>query len=358
MLSRLARTHSTKASPLSSPVGDCRRHYAFSPVQSQPSPALDLDLEEHDFTDEELAEIDAFGIYSVILPPEPVAEPKRVQLLRPVPPHITRPSYIASSSWLPKLGSGFTLGDARITLGTEAEVKLRQSAKLAKNVLAFAGSLVRKPGISTEAIDKQVHEYILSNGAYPSPLGYKGFPASCCTSVNNVVCHGIPDERELEDGDIVNIDITVYLDGYHGDTSQTFLVGDVDEPGRALVRDTADALEAGIAACAPGKPFKAIGAAIQALADKRGHSIARFDGHGIGTEFHRQPWIIHQRNDQPGYMQPGHSFTIEPALVQGLKPDTWTFSDGWTESTLNCARSAQKEHMVLITQTGVEVLTA
>lgn len=151
MLSTLARTHCTRVSRssvlrllskrLPSTVGDCRRLYAFSPVQSQQSPALDPD--EHEFSDDELAEIDGFGLYSVVLPPEPTAEPKRVQLLRPVPPHIARPPYIASSSWLPRLGGGLALGDNRIALGTEEEVRLRKSAKLAKDVLAFAGSLVR-----------------------------------------------------------------------------------------------------------------------------------------------------------------------------------------------------------------------
>ena len=217
-----------------------------------------------------------------------------------------------------------------------------------------------KPGITTNAIDKAVHEYILKNNAYPSPLLYSGFPRSCCTSVNNIVAHGIPDDRPLLDGDIVNIDITVYLDGFHGDTSDTFLVSNVDVPGRTLVSATTDALEAGIAACKPGAPFAGIARAIheQVLASRLPHVVCQaFTGHGIGREFHRPPWIFHTLNEEPGVMQPGHCFTIEPCLIQGSNSRVWIFPDGWTASTENCARSAQAEHMVLITENGAEVLT-
>jgi len=176
--------------------------------------------------------------------------------------------------------------------------------------------------------------------------------------VNNVLVHGIPDDRPLEDGDILNIDVTVYLNGYHGDTSRTFLVGDVDEEGRDLIGVTSEALEAGIAVCGPGKPFKAIGKAIHDFADKRGYSVSsQFTGHGIGEVFHRAPWILHHRNEEPGIMLPGHCFTIEPCLIQGSNPRGWIFPDGWTASTENCARSAQKEHMVLITEHAAEVIT-
>ncbi|KAI0034364.1 methionyl aminopeptidase [Vararia minispora EC-137] len=306
----------------------------------------------------ELAEIDTFGAYSVVLPEEPHVFGVRHIPRREVPIHITRPPYASSGvRLLDGLGSVLTKGDGIIALGSPDEARLRASARLARDVLHFARTLVRVH-VTTDEIDAQVHRFIVSHGAYPSPLNYKGFPKSCCTSVNNVIVHGIPDQRVLKDGDIINIDITVYLDGYHGDTSDTFLVGEVDEPGRRLIESTATALEIGIAACGPGRPLKAIGAAISALASQRGYSIAQFDGHGIGTEFHRPPYIVHHRNDEPGFMQPGHCFTIEPALVQGSNPRSWTFPDGWTESTINCARSAQKEHMVLITKDGVDVLTA
>ncbi|KAI0371461.1 methionine aminopeptidase [Pilatotrama ljubarskyi] len=242
--------------------------------------------------------------------------------------------------------------------------RLRRAASLASEVLSFAGKLAQV-GRTTDAIDAAVHELILACGAYPSPLRYKGFPRSCCTSVNNIITHGIPDElsyylnlRPLQDGDIVNIDITVYLDGFHGDTSRTFLVGNVDDKGRDLVEITEAALEAGIAACGPGKPFKSIGSAIHELLRGKDYCVSpQFTGHGIGREFHRQPWIFHHLNDEPGEMQPGDCFTIEPALVQGTEPYGWTFPDGWSVSTENCARAAQAEHMVLITENGAEVLT-
>ncbi|KAG5720470.1 hypothetical protein E4T56_gene4748, partial [Termitomyces sp. T112] len=164
--------------------------------------------------------------------------------------------------------------------------------------------------------------------------------------------------RPLHDGDIINIDVTIYLNGYHGDTSQTFLVGNVDEQGRELVRLTNDALRAGIDACGPGRPFRNIGKAIHELTRNNNYSIStQFTGHGIGTVFHRPPWILHHLNDEPGVMLPGDCFTIEPSLIQGSNPRGWIFPDGWTASTENCARSAQAEHMVLITEHGAEVLT-
>lgn len=212
--------------------------------------------------------------------------------------------------------------------------------------------------MTTNSIDAAIHKFIIAHQAYPSPLLYKGFPRSCCTSVNNVVSHGIPDDRPLEDGDIVNIDVTVYLNGYHGDTSSTFLVGDVDEPGRDLVQMTNATLEAGIDACGPGRPFNCIGKAIFEVVRNTRHSVCpAFAGHGIGTVFHRPPWIYHTLNEEPGVMLPGHCFTIEPSLVQGSNPSVWIVPDGWTASTENCARSAQAEHMILITETGVDVLT-
>ncbi|KAN0132533.1 Peptidase M24, structural domain containing protein [Lactarius tabidus] len=295
-----------------------------------------------------------FGIYSVILPPEPFVFGVSHIAQRPVPPHILRPPYATpSSSAQPTSNSG----DGRIQLGSSGERRLRSAARLARNVLEYAGTLV-KVGSTTDALDAAIHEYIVAHSAYPSPLGYLGFPKACCTSVNNIITHGIPDDRCLEDGDIVNIDITVYLDGYHGDTSRTFLVGDVDEAGKELVATTSEALDAGIGVCGPGQPFKSIGKAIHDLADSRGYSVStQFTGHGIGEVFHRSPWVLHHRNSEPGTMMPGHCFTIEPCLIQGSNPNGWIFPDGWTASTENCARSAQKEHMILITEDGAEVIT-
>ncbi|KAI0268082.1 methionyl aminopeptidase [Gloeopeniophorella convolvens] len=296
----------------------------------------------------------SFGDYSIILPPEPFVFGVSHIAQRPVPSHIQRPPYVATSSASPPSG---TLGDGRIQLGSANEQCLRRAAKFAREVLKYAGTLV-KVGVTTDTLDAAVHEYIVAHSAYPSPLRYAGFPRACCTSVNNVVVHGIPDDRPLENGDIVNIDITVYLDGYHGDTSSTFLVGNVDDTGKDLVAVTNEALDIGIAECGPGRPFKSIGKAIHDFADKRGYSISSdFTGHGIGQVFHRSPWILHHRNDEPGVMLPGHCFTIEPCLIQGSNPRSWIFPDGWTASTENCARSAQKEHMILITEHGADVIT-
>ncbi|KAJ7069055.1 methionyl aminopeptidase, partial [Mycena belliarum] len=291
-----------------------------------------------------------FGSYAVILPPEPFVFGVSHIIPRPVPQNIPRPSYAGGSQTYQDV-------DGKVELRGAPERRLRAAAALARDIRDFAGTLV-KVNVTTNEIDAAVHKYCLSHLAYPSPLKFDGFPRSCCTSVNNIIAHGIPDDRPLEDGDIVNIDITVYLDGYHGDTSQTFLVGDVDEPGKELVRVTNAALEAGIAACGPGRHFRGIGQAIHTLIRGTSFSISpQFTGHGIGTAFHRKPWIIHDVNDEPETMQPGHCFTIEPCIIQGKSPTCWIFPDGWTASTEDCARSAQAEHMVLITEDGAEVLT-
>ncbi|KAG8959443.1 hypothetical protein FRC03_007974 [Tulasnella sp. 419] len=182
---------------------------------------------------------------------------------------------------------------------------------------------------------------------------------SCCTSVNNIIVHGIPDNRPLEDGDILNVDVTVYLDGYHGDTSRTFLIGDVDDQGRDLVRSANDALKAAISICGPGTSFKEIGKVIEELATRRGYSVSsQFSGHGIGKEFHQPPWVLHVANQEEGVMKPGHCFTIEPSLIQGDDPRGWMLPDGWTVLTESGARSAAAEHTILITEKGADVLTA
>ncbi|KAJ7146328.1 methionyl aminopeptidase [Mycena epipterygia] len=295
-------------------------------------------------------DVQHFGSYAVILPDEPFVFGVSHITPRSVPEHIVKPPYAGGSPDLQDV-------DGKIQLGGEPERRVRAAAILARQVREFAGALV-KVARTTNEIDAAVHEYCVSHSAYPSPLLYSGFPRSCCTSVNNVIAHGIPDDRPLEDGDIINIDITVYLDGYHGDTSQTFLVGNVDAPGTELVKVTNEALEVGIAACGPGRPFRDIGKAIHNLIRDTSFSISpQFTGHGIGTAFHRKPWIIHNLNDEPEIMRPGHCFTIEPCIIQGKTPTCWIFPDGWTASTEDCARSAQAEHMILITENGAEVLT-
>ncbi|KAG2360116.1 peptidase M24, structural domain-containing protein [Suillus spraguei] len=314
------------------------------------------------FDSDESREVDDFGTYSVILPEEPFVWGVSHITQRPVPSHIVRPKYAVQHD--PSMPSSEAdheqqyEGDGRVNLGSIGEKRIRAAATLAKNVRQYAGSLVQ-PGVTTNSIDAAIHNFIIAHEAYPSPLLYKGFPRSCCTSVNNVVSHGIPDDRPLEDGDIVNIDVTIYLNGYHGDTSSTFLVGDVDEPGRDLVHITNAALKAGIDACGPGRPFRGIGRAIHEIVRNTRHSVCpAFAGHGIGTfSTDLLGYTTLAMNEEPGVMLPGHCFTIEPSLVQGSNPSVWIFPDGWTASTENCARSAQAEHMILITETGVDVLT-
>eukprot|EP00160_Parvularia_atlantis_P001660 Unigene11342_Nuclearia_a/m.34633 Unigene11342_Nuclearia_a/g.34633 ORF Unigene11342_Nuclearia_a/g.34633 Unigene11342_Nuclearia_a/m.34633 type:complete len:222 (-) Unigene11342_Nuclearia_a:75-740(-) len=214
-------------------------------------------------------------------------------------------------------------------------------------------------GVTTDEVDRKLHAFMLARDLYPSPLNYKGFPKSVCTSVNNVVCHGIPDTRPLADGDIVNVDVTVYTRaGYHGDSSRTFLVGDVDEPGRAVVRAAHDAMMRAIDACRPGEPVNVIGNAIEDHVQALGFSTNRiFCGHGINRDFHTDPLVHHCRNNDMRRLEPGMVFTIEPIVNQGTTR-VWHWADGWTIATLDGARSAQFEHMVLITDRGVDVLTA
>lgn len=234
--------------------------------------------------------------------------------------------------------------------------KMRAAGNLAARVLDFAGSLVR-PGITTDEIDRAVHSMIVNAGAYPSPLNYGGFPKSVCTSVNECICHGIPDSRVLQEGDILNIDVTVYLHGYHGDTSRMFTVGQVSEAAKRLCKATTEALMAGIDVCGPGVRFSAIGNAIQNVADKYKYSLCKsFVGHGVGTVFHAYPHILHHRNNEPGVMEPGMTFTIEPMLCEGSSREKF-WRDGWTAVTADGGLSAQQEHTLLITASGVDILT-
>ncbi|PIA19528.1 methionine aminopeptidase [Coemansia reversa NRRL 1564] len=234
--------------------------------------------------------------------------------------------------------------------------KIRAASKIARDALAIGGSMVRA-GLSTESIDTEVHRFIISQQAYPSCLNYMGFPKSICTSVNNVIAHGIPDSRQLEDGDIINIDVTVYKDGFHGDTSATFVVGGVDKPGMDLVNATRESLELAIQTCGPGVPLRLIGDTIGSFAASLGYSVSEeLTGHGVGRDFHQNPLVYHHINDEPGEMQAGMAFTIEPILCQGGAGGL-QWPDGWTVATLDGGRSAQFEHTILITAGGVEILT-
>jgi len=234
---------------------------------------------------------------------------------------------------------------------------IRRSCQLARRILDYAGSLVA-PGVTTDEIDAKVHKAIIDHGAYPSPLNYNGFPKSICTSVNEVVVHGIPDDRPLLEGDIIKIDITVYYEGYHGDTCETYMVGNVDAKAQRLTSVCKKCLHAGIAAVRPGAPIHAIGEAIHRMAAKHGYGVPpELTGHGIGTEFHTRPFIPFIKNDFPGIMEPGLVFTIEPVITE-KKPDFTIWDDKWTAVTNDGGWSAQFEHTVLVTPEGVDVLTA
>ncbi|PSR78312.1 hypothetical protein PHLCEN_2v7434 [Hermanssonia centrifuga] len=265
--------------------------------------------------EEEPIRLEDEGEYEIILPLDEFSTAKAI---RTVPTRIQRPPYaLAENVRRFKETGDFEQGyrwseyDGRIMVGTVEERKLRRAADLARRVLRYAGGLVQvraqkfmfyvprfislsKEGVTTDAIDAAIHKFIVSNNAYPSPLLYKGYPKSCCTSVNNILVHGIPDDRPLRNTDIINIDVTVYLDGFHGDTSKTFLVGDVDRIGRDLVQTTEEALEAGIRVCGPGRPYRGIARAIHGVLQGKDFVVCpAFTGHGIGTVFHRPPWIFH-----------------------------------------------------------------
>ncbi|CAA2961250.1 methionine aminopeptidase 1D, chloroplastic mitochondrial [Olea europaea subsp. europaea] len=275
--------------------------------------------------------------------------PGKVSPHRPVPAHIPRPPYVNS-----KKPPGFaSRPEVHDNKGIEC---MKASGKLAAQVLQYAGTLI-KPGITTDEIDEAVHQMIINNGAYPSPLGYGRFPKSVCTSVNECICHGIPDSRVLEDGDIVNIDVTVYLNGYHGDTSTTYFVGDVDEEARNLVKVTKECLDNAISICAPGVEFNKVGKTIHI--DKHKHHygvVQQFVGHGVGRVFHSDPVILHFRNNGQGRMLLNQTFTIEPMLTIGsINPIMW--DDNWTVVTEDGSLSAQFEHTLLITENGAEILT-
>ncbi|XP_073296241.1 methionine aminopeptidase 1D, chloroplastic/mitochondrial [Primulina huaijiensis] len=276
-------------------------------------------------------------------------KPGKVSPRRPVPEHIQTPPYVKSKK-PPGIASGPEVHDEK---GIEC---MRASGRLAAQVLQYAGTLV-KSGITTDEIDLAVHQMIIDNGAYPSPLGYGGFPKSVCTSINECICHGIPDSRALEDGDIINIDVTVYLNGYHGDTSATFFVGEVEENARNFVKVTKECLDKAISICAPGVELNKIGKTIHDHADKHHYGVVeQFVGHGVGRAFHSDPVVLHYRNNERGKMELNQTFTIEPMLTIGsIHPKMW--NDNWTVITEDGSLSAQFEHTILITKDGAEILT-
>jgi methionyl aminopeptidase len=216
-----------------------------------------------------------------------------------------------------------------------------------------------KPGVTTDELDRIAHEFVVSHGAYPSTLGYRGYPKSLCSSLNEVICHGIPDDTVLEEGDIVNIDITAFKNGFHGDSNQTFVVGTAEQEVVDLVERTREALNRGIKAVAPGRQVNVIGRAIQAYAKRFGYGVVRdFTGHGVGRAFH-SGLIIPHYDSAPMYdtvMEPGMVFTIEPMLtLGGIAWDMW--DDDWTVTTRDKSLTAQFEHTLVVTERGAEILT-
>ncbi len=241
--------------------------------------------------------------------------------------------------------------------GEEAFEGMRRAGRLAAETLDMLVEHVR-PGVSTEELDELAYDYIVSHGAVPAPLYYRGFPKSICTSVNHVVCHGIPGEKRLKEGDIVNIDVTVILDGWHGDSSRMYPVGNISRKAQRLIDVTYEAMMRGIAAARPGATTGDIGHAIQTFAEENRCSVVRdFCGHGLGKLFHDAPNILHYGREGSGYeLKPGMFFTIEPMLNLG-RPQVKILKDGWTAVTRDRSLSAQFEHTIGITEDGCEIFT-
>jgi len=275
--------------------------------------------------------------------------PGRISPQRFVPASIVRPEYVGKPSPAPHIG-----GDR---YDSETVAKIRRASLIAAQALDLVLASA-KPGLTTDDLDSIGHEFLISQGAYPSTLGYRGFPKSLCSSLNEVICHGIPDDTVLTDGDLVNVDISAYIDGVHGDTNGTVIVGEAPEELSLLVERTREAMMRGIRAALPGRQVNIVGRAIEAYAKRFGYGVVReFTGHGVGTSFHTGLIIPHY--DDPEYdtvIEPGMVFTVEPMLTLGAADwDMW--EDGWTVTTKDKKHTAQFEHTILITENGPEILT-
>ncbi|MDT7558438.1 MAG: methionyl aminopeptidase [Pseudonocardiales bacterium] len=283
------------------------------------------------------------------MPVREALTPGRISPMRPVPAEIVRPEYVGKPAP--------TLSKDPWVQTPEVIEAMRVASKIAARALAAGGEVVA-PGVTTDEVDRVVHEYLVDHGAYPSTLGYRGFPKSCCTSLNEVICHGIPDTTVIADGDIVNIDVTAYIGGVHGDTNATFLAGDVAEEDRLLVERTHEAMMRSIKAVRPGRPLNVVGRVIESYAKRFGYGTVRdFTGHGIGRSFHSGLVVLHyDAPDVDTLLEPGMTFTIEPMINLGtIDYDIW--DDGWTVVTKDRKRTAQFEHTILVTDTGSEILT-
>lgn len=248
----------------------------------------------------------------------------------------------------------------KIIIKTSEQIEgIRQSCQLAGRTLTYISEFVM-PGVSTEFLDQKIEEYIVAHGAVPATKGYNGFPKSSCISPNEVVCHGIPSGKvTLKEGDIINIDVTTILNGYYGDTSRMFCIGEVSEKAKRLIETTKHCLDLGIGQVKPGNYFGNIGFVISRYAKSQGYSVVyEFCGHGVGLQFHEEPQVDHTSRRNTGtVMQPGMIFTIEPMINEGKPTTRVDKEDGWTARTIDNRLSAQFEHTILVTPTGFEVLT-
>jgi methionyl aminopeptidase len=270
---------------------------------------------------------------------------------RAVPPHIVRPHYVGT--WP---GTKADFDDPMVKDAATIE-RMRIAGRIAGDALLEVGRHVA-PGVTTDDLDRIGHDFLVAQGAYPSTLGYKDFPKSLCTSVNEVICHGIPDSRPLEDGDVVKVDITAFVGGVHGDTCATFFAGTPSEDVRLLGERTREAMLRGIQAVRPGRPISVIGRVIESYAKRFDYGVVRdYTGHGVGPSFHTKPTILHY--DEPRastVLEPGMTFTIEPMLTLGSY-DWYMWDDDWTVLTKDGSMAAQWEHSIVVTEVGAEILT-
>ncbi len=292
---------------------------------------------------------DAQGNAKRSSPPGHAVVQGKISPRRTVPPQIARPEYAISGRPGPNRGSEVK--------SAEVLERMRRVCRLSANLLAELSTRARV-GVTTEELDAFAHQWAIDHGAYPSPLNYRGYPKSICTSVNEVICHGIPDDRPLADGDIVNLDVTLFFEGVHGDCSATVFVGDVGEESKRLVRVTKECLDLGIAAVKPGEPINAIGRAIERHASAHGYSVVpAYCGHGIGERFHTELQIPHYYERGANLrMVPGMTFTIEPMIAVGTG-ESYVWEDDWTAVTADLKRTAQFEHTIAVTEQGAEILT-
>jgi methionyl aminopeptidase len=276
-------------------------------------------------------------------------QPAAISPERPVPPSIPRPEYVGRDEPAPYTGSHVQ--------SPEIIERMRVAGRIAAQAMHAAAAAI-EPGVTTDDLDRVAHEFLIDHGAYPSTLGYRGFPKSCCTSVNEVICHGIPDARPLEDGDLVKIDITAYINGVHGDNCATFCCGEVDDDSKRLTERTREALDRAIRAVKPGRQVNVVGRVIESYARRFGYGVVRdYTGHGIHTTFHSGLVIPHY--DEPRYdtvMEPEMTFTIEPMITLG-GAGWYLWDDDWTVLTADGSRCAQFEHTLVVTDSGAEILT-